>query len=72
MSSHQLTGSPRLAANPINSLLNQTYAILEASNRGARRGLRPGLGVLHADQPNRERRTRCGGKPLRAIANVTS
>jgi CRISPR-associated endonuclease Cas1 len=51
-----LTGNPRLAANPANAILNYLYAILEAETRlaclGA--GLDPGLGVLHADQRNRD------------------
>jgi len=51
-----LTGNPRLAANPSNAILNYLYAILEAETRlaclGA--GLDPGLGVLHADQRNRD------------------
>jgi CRISPR-associated endonuclease Cas1 len=50
-----LTGSPRLAANPANALLNYTYALLESEATLAARlvGLDPGLGVLHADQMNR-------------------
>jgi CRISPR-associated endonuclease Cas1 len=54
--SSPLTGSPRLAANPINALLNYVYAILEAEASIATRvvGLDPGLGVLHADQNNRD------------------
>lgn len=54
--SSPLTGNPRLAANPVNSILNYLYAILEAEARlaclGA--GLDPGLGVLHADQKSRD------------------
>lgn len=51
-----LTGSPRLAGNPGNALLNYLYAILEGEATIAARvvGLDPGLGVLHADQPNRD------------------
>jgi len=51
-----LTGNPRLAANPANALLNYLYAILEAEIRLASlgAGLDPGLGVLHADQRNRD------------------
>ena len=51
-----LTGGPRLAANPANALLNYLYALLEAEATLAARlvGLDPGLGVLHADQLNRD------------------
>ncbi len=51
-----LTGNPRLAANPANAILNYLYAILEAECRIAclAVGLDPGLGVLHADQRNRD------------------
>ena len=51
-----LTGSPRLATNPINALLNYFYAILEAESRlaVAALGLDPGLGVMHMDAPSRD------------------
>jgi CRISPR-associated endonuclease Cas1 len=51
-----LTGSPRLAATPAHALLNYLYALLEAEARVAclTVGLDPGLGVLHADQRNRD------------------
>lgn len=51
-----LTSSPRLAASPANALLNYLYALLEGEASIAARvvGLDPGLGVLHADQPNRD------------------
>jgi CRISPR-associated endonuclease Cas1 len=51
-----LTGSPRLAANPVNSILNYLYAILESETRLAiaALGLDPGLGVLHMDAPARD------------------
>src|SRR3989449_3134734 len=51
-----LTGSPRLAANPINSILNYLYALLESEARlaAAALGLDPGLGVLHVDTPARD------------------
>jgi CRISPR-associated endonuclease Cas1 len=51
-----ITGNPRLAANPANTILNYLYAILEAECRIAclAVGLDPGLGVLHADQRNRD------------------
>lgn len=51
-----LTGSPRLAANPAHAILNYLYAILEAETRIALLtvGLDPGLGIVHADQKNRD------------------
>jgi CRISPR-associated endonuclease Cas1 len=51
-----LTGSPRLAVNPPNCILNFCYAILESEARlaAAELGLDPGLGVLHKDTPNRD------------------
>jgi len=51
-----ITGSPRLAANPINAMLNYLYAVLESETRLAiaALGLDPGLGVLHADAPARD------------------
>jgi CRISPR-associated endonuclease Cas1 len=52
----RLTGGPRLAANPANAILNYLYALLEAEASMTARvvGLDPGLGVLHADQLNRD------------------
>ncbi len=51
-----LTGSPRLAANPANAILNYLYALLEAEARIAclAVGLDPGIGILHADQRGRD------------------
>jgi CRISPR-associated endonuclease Cas1 len=51
-----LTGSPRLATNPPNAILNYLYAILEAEARlaAATLGLDPGIGVLHVDTPYRD------------------
>jgi CRISPR-associated endonuclease Cas1 len=51
-----ITGSPRKAANPANAIANYLYAILEAEARIAALtvGLDPGMGVLHADQPQRD------------------
>jgi len=51
-----LTGSPRLAANPPNAILNYLYALLEAEARGAASamGLDASLGVLHSDTPHRD------------------
>jgi CRISPR-associated endonuclease Cas1 len=51
-----LTGSPRLAVNPPNSILNYVYSVLESESRlaAAALGLDPGIGVLHVDTPNRD------------------
>lgn len=51
-----LTGSPRVAVNPANAMLNYLYALLEAESRLAlsAMGLDPGLGVLHVDTPARD------------------
>ena len=51
-----LTGSPRLAANPANAILNYLYALLESECRlaVAALGLDHGLGVLHVDTPGRD------------------
>jgi CRISPR-associated endonuclease Cas1 len=51
-----LTGSPRLAINPPNAMLNYLYAVLESEARlaAATMGLDPGVGVLHVDMPNRD------------------
>src|SRR5437899_2255279 len=51
-----LTGSPRLAVNPPNAILNYLYAILEAEARLAASalGLDPGIGVLHVDTDARD------------------
>jgi len=46
-----LTGSPRLATNPANAMLNYLYAVLEseATLAAAALGLDPGLGFIHVD-----------------------
>ncbi len=51
-----LTGSPRLAVNPANAILNYLYAVLESESRlaAAALGLDPGIGVLHVDAPARD------------------
>ena len=51
-----LTGSPRLAANPPNAILNYLYALLESESRlaAAALGLDPGMGVLHVDTTARD------------------
>ena len=51
-----LTGSPRLAVNPSNAMLNYLYAVLESESRLALAalGLDPGIGVMHVDSPSRD------------------
>ena len=50
-----LTGSPRLAANPANAILNYLYSLLEAEAILACQamGLDPGLGIFHRDRRSR-------------------
>jgi len=51
-----LTGSPRLAASPLNAILNYTYSLLESEARlaASAMGLDPGLGFLHFDTKARD------------------
>jgi CRISPR-associated protein Cas1 len=51
-----LTGSPRLAVNPPNAMLNYLYALLESEARlaAAAMGLDPGIGFLHVDTDARD------------------
>jgi CRISPR-associated endonuclease Cas1 len=51
-----LTGSPRLACNPPNAILNYLYSLAEAEARlaASAMGLDPGLGVLHSDTTARD------------------
>src|SRR5260370_6594812 len=51
-----ITGSPRLAVNPANSILNYLYAVLESETRlaAAAVGLDVGLGFFHSDTTNRD------------------
>jgi len=51
-----LTGSPRLAVNPPNAMLNYLYALLESETRlaAATMGLDPGIGLLHVDTDARD------------------
>jgi len=63
-----LTGSPRLAANPPNAILNYLYALLESESRlaAAALGLDPSLGVLHVDTPARDSLACDVMEPIRA------
>lgn len=56
MRASPLTGSPRLACNPPNCILNFLYALLECEARSSAAclGLDPGLGVLHVDTTARD------------------
>jgi CRISPR-associated endonuclease Cas1 len=69
--SSALTGAPRLATNPANALLNYLYALLEGEATLAARlvGLDPGLGVLHADQLNRDSLSADLMEPVRPIVD---
>ncbi len=51
-----LTGAPRAATSPLNAMRNYLFACLESEARLALLafGLDPSLGVLHADQRNRD------------------
>ena len=51
-----LTGSPRLAVNPPDAMLNYLYAVLESEARLAATamGLDPGIGLLHVDTDARD------------------
>lgn len=69
--SSPLTGGPRLAGNPTNAMLNYLYALLEAEASIAARivGLDPGLGFLHADQPNRDSLSADLMEPIRPMVD---
>jgi hypothetical protein len=64
-------GYARLAPNPANAILNYLYAILEAEATIAARvvGLDPGLGLLHADQLNRDSLSTDLMEPVRHVVD---
>lgn len=66
-----LTGGPRLATNPANALLGYLYAVLEGEATIAARlvGLDPGLGVVHADQMNRDSLSADLMEPVRPVVD---
>jgi CRISPR-associated endonuclease Cas1 len=66
-----LTGSPRLAVNPPNAILNYVYCVLESEARlaAAALGLDPGLGVLHLDAQARDSLACDLMEPVRAHAD---
>jgi CRISPR-associated endonuclease Cas1 len=63
-----LTGAPRAATSPINALRNYLFACLESEARLAllAHGLDPAIGVLHADQRNRDSAALDAMEPVRA------
>jgi hypothetical protein len=67
-----LTGAPRAAMNPVNSLLNYVYSLLECEARLAllSTGLDPTLGVLHADQRNRDSFALDAMEPIRPAVDA--
>lgn len=67
-----LTGSPRLAVNPPNAVLNYLYSMLESEARlaAAELGLDPGLGILHRDTPNRDSLACDLMEPVRALVDA--
>src|SRR5580692_129401 len=63
-----LTGAPRAATSPINSLRNYLFACCESKARLALlgQGCDPTMGVLHADQRNRDSLALDAMEPVRA------
>ncbi|MGC2405678.1 MAG: CRISPR-associated endonuclease Cas1 [Candidatus Cybelea sp.] len=63
-----LTGAPRAAAPPINAMRNYLFACLESEARLAllAQGCDPSMGVLHADQRNRDSLALDATEPVRA------
>jgi hypothetical protein len=67
-----LTGTSRLATDPVNAILNYLYAILETEARlaAAAVGLDPGLGILHADTIARDNLACDLMEPARPLVDV--
>jgi CRISPR-associated endonuclease Cas1 len=67
-----LSGSPRLAVNPGNAILNYLYALLEseASLAITALGLDAGLGFLHLDNPRRNNLACDVMEPVRPIVDA--
>ena len=63
-----LTGAPRAATSPINSMRNYLFACAESEARLAllAQGCDPAMGVLHADQRNRDSLALDAMEPVRA------
>jgi CRISPR-associated endonuclease Cas1 len=70
--SSPLTGSPRLAADPVNAILNYLYALLESEARlaAAALGLDPGLGFMHYDSRTRDSLASDLMEPIRPQADA--
>jgi CRISPR-associated endonuclease Cas1 len=66
-----LTGSPRLAVNPVNSMLNVLYSLLESEARlaAAAMGLDPGIGIMHVDTDARDSLAFDLMEPVRPLAD---
>jgi CRISPR-associated endonuclease Cas1 len=66
-----LTGNPRLATTAAQAVINYMYALLESEATLAARivGLDPGLGVLHADQLNRDSLSADLMEPVRPLVD---
>ena len=67
-----LTGSPRVAVNPPNAMLNYLYSLLASESRlaAAALGLDPGLGVLHLDIAARDSLAYDLMEPIRAMVDA--
>jgi CRISPR-associated protein Cas1 len=63
-----LTGAPRAATSPLNAMRNYLFACVESEARLAllAHGCDPSLGVLHADQRNRDSLALDAMEPVRA------
>jgi CRISPR-associated endonuclease Cas1 len=63
-----LTGAPRAATSPVNAMRNYLFACLESEARLAllAHGCDPTMGVLHADQRNRDSLALDAMEPVRA------
>ena len=63
-----LTGAPRAATSPLNAMRNYLFACMESEARLAllARGCDPTMGVLHADQRNRDSLALDAMEPVRA------
>ena len=67
-----LSGSPRLATNPANAILNYLYAVLESETRlaVAALGLDPGLGIMHVDSQSRDSLACDVMEPIRPLVDA--
>jgi len=67
-----LTGSPRVAVNPANAMLNYLYSLLASESRlaAAALGLDPGLGLFHLDTAARDSLAYDLMEPVRATVDA--